>query len=130
MTMAYHCTLQEKRTFPVTIGSHIFYVDKYQLSGVRQFAEQTTVAGTTVFTNHAIRARRLYLDGRFLRTDPPSVLMLELETCLAENKRFMVELDGIRYSMCQLTRYVIQEDGGSTTVACRLECLVNQLQAV
>lgn len=130
MTMAYHCTLQEKRTFPVTIGNHIFYVEKYQLSGVRQFTEQTTVAGTTVFTNHAIRARRLYLDGRFLRTDPPSVLMLELETCLAENKRFMVELDGIRYSMCQLTRYVIQEDGSSTTVACRLECLVNQLQAV
>ena len=51
-------------------------------------------------------------------------------TYLAENKRFTVELDGIRYSMCQMTRYVIQEDGCSATVACRLECLVNQLQAV
>lgn len=128
--MAYHCTLQEKQTFPITIGNHIFYIDKYQVIAVRQFTEQTTVAGTTVFTNHAVRARRLYLDGRFLRTDSSSAMLLELETYLAENKRFTVELDGIRYSMCQMTRYVIQEDGCSTTVACRLECLVNQLQAV
>lgn len=128
--MAYHCTLQEKRTFPVTVGNHIFYVDQYQVIGIRQFTERTTVEGAAVFTNHAIRARRLHLEGRFLRTDPPAALLLELETYLAENKRFTVELDGIRYSMCQITRYVIQENGCSATVACQLECLVNQLQAV
>ena len=36
--MAYTCTVQEKRTFPVSIGSHIFYVEQYQLTGIRKFA--------------------------------------------------------------------------------------------
>ena len=47
--MAYTCTVQEKRTFPVSIGSHIFYVEQYQLTGIRKFAEQTTTAGMSVF---------------------------------------------------------------------------------
>lgn len=122
--MAYQCTLQEKRCFPVAIGEQTFYVEKYQLSGVRQFTEQTTVGGKSVFTNSAIRARRLYLDGRFLRTDPPSVLLLQLEAYLKENRTFLAELDGVRYVMCQLTRYTVQEDGVSPTLACRLECIV------
>jgi hypothetical protein len=122
--MAYQCTLQEKRSFPVTIGSNLFYVEQYQLSGVRQFTEQTTVSGTTVFTNQAIRARRLYLDGRFLRTDPPSAILLQLDAYLVGNQRFVVELDGVRYAMCQLTRYTVKEDGSTATLSCRLECIV------
>ena len=66
--MAYTCTVQEKRTFPVSIGSHIFYVEQYQLTGIRKFAEQTTIAGMSVFTNQAIRSRVLHMEGRFLRT--------------------------------------------------------------
>ena len=100
--MAYTCTVQEKRTFPVSIGSHIFYVEQYQLTGIRKFAEQTTIAGMSVFTNQAIRSRVLHMEGRFLRTDPPAELLLAL----------------------------IQEDGHSGTVACQLDCLVSQLEAV
>ena len=86
--MAYTCTVQEKRTFPVSIGSHIFYVEQYQLTGIRKFAEQTTIAGMSVFTNQAIRSRVLHMEGRFLRTDPPAELLLTLETALQEQTSF------------------------------------------
>ena len=91
--MAYTCTVQEKRTFPVSIGSHIFYVEQYQLTGIRKFAEQTTTAGMSVFTNQAIRSRVLHMEGRFLRTDPPAELLLALETALQEQTSFTAVLD-------------------------------------
>lgn len=125
--MAYTCTVQEKRTFPVSIGSHIFYVEQYQLTGIRKFAEQTTIAGMSVFTNQAIRSRVLHMEGRFLRTDQ---LLLTLETTLQEQTSFTAVLDGVRYRMCRLSQYRIQEDGHSGTVACQLDCLVSQLEAV
>lgn len=128
--MAYTCTVQEKRTFPVSIGSHIFYVEQYQLTGIRKFAEQTTIAGMSVFTNQAIRSRVLHMEGRFLRTDPSAELLLALETALQEQTTFTAVLDGIRYRMCRLSQYRIQEDGHSGTVACQLDCLVSQLEAV
>ena len=128
--MAYTCTVQEKRTFPVSIGSHIFYVEQYQLTGIRKFAEQTTIAGMSVFTNQAIRSRVLHMEGRFLRTDPPAELLLALETALQEQTTFTAVLDGVRYRMCRLSQYRIQEDGHSGTVACQLDCLVSQLEAV
>ena len=115
--MAYTCTVQEKRTFPVSIGSHIFYVEQYQLTGIRKFAEQTTTAGMSVFTNQAIRSRVLHMEGRFLRTDPPAELLLALETALQEQTTFTAVLDGVRYRMCRLSQYRIQEDGHSGTVA-------------
>ena len=83
--MAYTCTVQEKRTFPVSIGSHIFYVEQYQLTGIRKFAEQTTTAGMSVFTNQAIRSRVLHMEGRFLRTDPPAELLLALSAVPVSN---------------------------------------------
>ncbi len=128
--MAYTCTVQEKRTFPVSIGSHVFYVEQYQLTGIRKFAEQTTIAGMSVFTNQAIRSRVLHMEGRFLRTDPPSELLLALETALQEQTTFTAVLDGVRYRMCRLSQYRIQEDGHSGTVACQLDCLVSQLEAI
>lgn len=128
--MAYTCTVQEKRTFPVSIGSHIFYVEQYQLTGIRKFAEQTTIAGMSVFTNQAIRSRVLHMEGRFLWTDPPAELLLALETALQEQTTFTAVLDGVRYRMCRLSQYRIQEDGHSGTVACQLDCLVSQLEAV
>ena len=128
--MAYTCTVQEKRTFPVSIGSHIFYVELYQLTGIRKFAEQTTIAGMSVFSNQAIRSRVLHMEGRFLRTDPPAELLLTLETALQEQTTFTAVLDGVRYRLCRLSQYRFQEVGHSGTVACQLDCLVSQLEAV
>ena len=84
----------------------------------------------SVFTNQAIRSRVLHMEGRFLRTDPPSELLLTLETTLQEQTTFTAVLDGVRYRMCRLSQYRIQEDGHSGTVACQLDCLVSQLEAV
>lgn len=128
--MAYHCSLQEKRQFPIMIGNCTFYAEHYQLTGIRQFTEQTLISGTPVFTNHSIRARRLCLDGRFLRTDPMAVVLLQLDLYLKENISFSIEIDGIHYAMCQLSRYIVQEDGHSAALTCRLECIVtNPLSA-
>ncbi len=89
-----------------------------------------TIAGMSVFTNQAIRSRVLHMEGRFLRTDPSAELLLALETALQEQTTFTAVLDGIRYRMCRLSQYRIQEDGHSGTVACQLDCLVSQLEAV
>lgn len=69
-----------------------FYVEQYQLTGIRKFAEQTTIAGMSVFTNQAIRSRVLHMEGRFLRTDPPAELLLALETALQEQTTFTAVL--------------------------------------
>ena len=60
--MAYTCTVQEKRTFPVSIGSHIFYVEQYQLTGIRKFAEQTTIAATSFPESAAILRADLFAE--------------------------------------------------------------------
>lgn len=117
------CILQKQQQFPIAIGTAVFLTEQYQLVGVRNYTEQTTIAGALVFTNHGVRARRLRLKGRFL-SGTPAEIQLQMDAYLQNNRVFSAVVDGVRYPTCRICSYRLSRDGVSPVVQCEMQCLV------
>lgn len=112
--------LVEMRSFPVQLGELVFYAGSWKLTGVRQYAEQGGVLGTGYVTNSSARARRLVLDGWIRFTENPGDVILQLDSAIAANRRFVFDLRGVRFVAVNLVEYAVQEAAKDGLLHCTL----------
>lgn len=126
LTPTDHLFCPPPKSFPVTLGGVTFYVQRYQVTGQRIFAEQSAADGTTHLTNQAKRARRITLDGTWVTDESPAALILLLDGCLERNEAFSLTLGSLHYVQCRIARYTAAEESLSPLLTGRLELLTTQ----
>lgn len=115
---------ENKKGFLINIDTIPFYIQKYNITGVRNFSEQSTISGNTIFTNCNLRAKKLIVNGVFFRSESPSELFYQLDKALCNDKIFSFSFAGMKFSNCHLYQYAGEEDGTDMLLPFKLEFLV------
>lgn len=108
------------RCFRVVLGDLYFYATSWKLEAVRQYAEQASVSGTTYVTNTNLRAKRLVLEGKFHFQENPAEVVLQLDTAIRANERFVFSLRGMQFVASSIVEYAIQESAQDGVLPCKL----------
>lgn len=112
------------RCFPITLGDTTFYITSWKLTGSRNYAEQSGVAGSGFVTNFGKRARRLEMEGRFYFRGKLANVLLPLDTAIQENQRFVLDIHGIRYVGASLVSYTAEESSEEGILPCRMTWVI------
>lgn len=112
------------RCFPITLGDTTFYITSWKLTGSRNYAEQSGVAGSGFVTNFGKRARRLEMEGRFYFRGKLANVLLPLDMAIQENQRFVLDIHGIRYVGASLVSYTAEESAEEGILPCRMTWVI------
>lgn len=103
--------ISSREAYPVRIGALLLYCDNFKASCSRNYAEQATTDGSTVFSNTNKRALKVTFEGRIYEPNNPLYFLRYADGFMTSGTAFQVEYRGTLFSDCYVQSFIAEDKG-------------------
>ena len=101
-------SIQQVKSFPVTIGTITLYLSAYQISGGCQFREQGTADGSTAIASLWSKGSQISLQGRLMGN--PENAIVSLDALARSRVGIPLQIGAVSCTNAKLIQYSVEEN--------------------
>lgn len=113
--MSIETDISEREAFPVVLGTHTIFADKFKVSVTRHIAEGSNSSGTGFFTAFGYRAVRIEISGRIYDGDNPFGFLIFVNDNTRGTRVFNINYRGMKFTNCYIQHYDFTDSGDECT---------------
>lgn len=113
----------EPQVFSVELGNVTLFVNSWEISSQRIFAEQSSVTGESIISNSSDRLSRIHLEGIWVTDEKPQQLIMTLDEFMHDNTPFQLMLREIVFEECRLVKYSATEKGSEAFIKISMDLI-------